>query len=295
MIDVTQYVAGSAIEIATSRAPFDATLGGRMDHWSASALTLEHRCPRAFQERYLFGKRERPAEAPVIGSAVHAGIEFNFAQKIISHEDVPVHELLAWYDDVGFESVIEHEQERAGVEILWDTSAEQARPRGKIMLGCYRNEVAPRIQPTGVEGSFSIDLGLDLPVVGRYDVERVESTIDVKTGKRKQTTPKPHWRIQAGIYGEATGKPIEFHSVTATERNTVNVVTPLESPALLVAPTDNERARMRIDLRTIVAEASLYLELFGDEPWPTYGTQHDWACSYCGFRKDCPAWEHELR
>ena len=34
------------------------------------------------------------------------------------------------------------------------------------------------------------------------------------------------------------------------------------------------------------------MEQYGpDEPWPTTGRFHTWACDYCGFRGDCPAWK----
>jgi len=252
------------------------------------------RCPRQFQERYIFGRKERPAEAPLVGTAVHAGLERNFAQKIHSHADLPVHELLDWYSDVGFDSLLQAEQEKAGAELLWDTDAEMAKVRGRAMLGKYHNTVSPLVQPVAVEGSFSIDMGAPVPIVGRFDIEEERRTIDIKTGKRRQTKPKESWRIQAAVYNQATGKGVEFHSVTATANNAVSIVTPAESEELLVRLTVDELAVVRENIRIIAAEACMYMELLGpDRPWPTYGRFHDWACSYCGFRSTCPAWSDE--
>lgn len=270
----------------------DWNLGEYVDHWSPSSLAMLRRCPRQFQERYLKGRKERPAESPVIGTAVHAALERNFRQKIASHEDLPTVELIDWYDDAGFEATLVGEQEKTGYEIHWDTDEDSARGRGRKMLGEYRNSVAPRIQPLSVEGSVSVDFGLAVPVVGRYDLLRDQSTIDWKTGKSKVSTPKESWRIQAAVYEEATGRPIEFHSISATAKGTVSIVTPLESEPLLVAPSASERAEMRRTLAAVSAEACLYMELLGaDAPWPTHGRFHTWACDYCGFRRDCPAWE----
>ena len=290
-LDISQYAA----EEARGSDPLSwEKLSHYLDHLSPSSLSMLRRCPRQFQERYIFGRKERPAEAPVIGSAVHAGLEVNFEQKIASHQDMPTATLLDWYSDVGFAAIVEEQQERSGHEVYWDTDPERARTRGRVMLGEYHNLVSPRIQPLSVEGSFSIDMGAPVPVVGRYDIERAESAIDVKTGKRKQSKPKESWRIQGVVYREATGKPVEFHSLTATDNNAVTIVTPLEAEELLVKPSDVERAVLRENVRTIAAEAILYMELLGpDEPWPTYGRFHDWACGYCGFRGECPAWADE--
>jgi len=282
---------------------FDALEPGTLpiDHWSPSSFDMFRRCPYQWQQRYIKGRRERPAEAPVMGTAVHAGIELNFSQKIESHEDLPLAELLNWYMDEGFIRVLVDEQEKANAEIVWDTGPEETRNRGKVILAAYQHKVAERIQPLAVETMVEIDLGLALPVVGRFDVEREASVIDLKTGKRKQMKPKESWRIQAAVYGEAKRKPVEFHSLSATSTfnrdetyttGTPTIVTPLESEALLVQPTPIERAQMREQMRAIEAEANLYMDIYGpDDPWPTHGRWHTWACDFCGFRPTCPAWE----
>jgi PD-(D/E)XK nuclease superfamily len=290
--DYLTAIRGNAAEEARGSSPARWNLP--IDHWSPSSLAMLRRCPYQWQQRYIHGRKERPAEAPVIGTAVHAGLERNFDQKIESHVDIPTVELVNWFTDEGWDTCIRIEQERRGDEILWDTSPDEAKTRGTTMLAAYRNVVAPRIQPTSVEGAISVDFGLAVPVEGRFDILRDESCIDIKTGKRAQKKPKEAWRIQAAVYGHATGKPVEFHSLSATERNAVTIVTPLDTEDLLVNPDEQERARMVYDLRAVSAEACMYMEIFGpDQPWPTHGRFHDWACSYCGFRKGCPAWSSE--
>jgi hypothetical protein len=292
-LDVSQYVAQTAVAAAREQAePVGFNLP--IEHWSPSSLAMLRRCPRQWQERYIFGRKERPGEAPVTGTAVHKGLERNFEQKIGSGVDLAMVDLLGWYDDEGWEKTIQAEQEKAGAEILWKSAPEQARARGRAMLTSYHRFVSPRIErPVGVEGWVEVDFGLAVPVQGRYDLLEEKTTTDWKTGARKQTKPKEAWRIQAAVYGEATGRPVEFHSITASsERGHVAIVTPLESPALLVQPTVREREQMRISLRALAAEACMYMEIFGtDTAWPTHGRFHDWACDWCGFRSTCPAWE----
>ena len=263
-----------------------------VDHLSPSSFAMAQRCPYQWQQRYIHGRKERPGEAPVMGTAVHAALERNFAQKILTRTDLNLTDLLTWYMDAGWPETVHAEQEKAGEEIAWDTGPEETRKRGYSIVGVYHDIVAPRIQPLRVETRIEVDFGLPVPIVGRFDLERESSTVDFKTGKQKQSKPKEDWRIQAAVYGEATSKPVEFHSLSASPKtNAVQIVTPLESEALLVNPTSVEREEMKRTLRAIAAELNLYWQMFGpDEPWPTKGRFHQWACDYCGYRAGCPAW-----
>jgi RecB family exonuclease len=254
------------------------------------------RCPYQWQQRYIHGRRERPAEAPVTGTAVHAAIERNFRQKIESQTDLPIVELLDFYAEDIFPRTVLTEQERSGVEVLWDTDPDKARARGKVMVSEYHGNVAPRIQPEEVELKINVDFGLAVPVEGRFDVDREVSVIDVKTGKSAVRKPKEAWRIQAAVYGRARNKPVEFHSVAASAKtHKASVITPLEEEALLVHPTRAERAEIERSIQTLSALACFYMAMYGpEEPWPTLGRFHVWACDYCGFRPTCPAWQTGL-
>lgn len=265
-------------------------------HLSPSSLAMFQRCPRQYQERYVFGRKERPAEAPVVGSAVHAALEINYAQKILSKVDMPTAALLDQYSDEVFAAVLTEHQERAGEEIEWDSDGGEveAKTRGRVMLATYHDEVSPRIHPISVEGVFSVDMGAPVPVEGRYDVLEERLCRDLKTGRRKQTKPKEAWRIQGAVYNHATGCPVEFHSLSATVNNAITIVTPLESEEMLINLTASELAAVRENVVFIAAKIALCMELYGRErPFPTLGRWHDWACSYCGFRSNCPAWEEE--
>jgi len=295
-LDISQFQIEQQLLVEQARSAYPIEWHPQLpDHLSPSSISMFRRCPRQYQERYLHGRKERPAEAPVIGTAVHAGLEHNFAQKITSHEDLPAVELLTWFGDVGWPITLELEQAKAGEEVFWDSKPEQAKVRGAKMLAEYRETVAPRIQPTGIEGKVEVDFHAPVPVVGRFDIERETGVIDVKTGRKAKRKPQESWRIQAAVYGEATGKPVEFHSLSASpERGSVTIVTPLESEELLIAPGANERAVLRENVRLVAAEIALYMNLLGpDQTWPTYGRFHDWACGFCGFRNDCPAWSDE--
>lgn len=267
-----------------------------IEHWSPSSLAMLQRCPYQWQQRYIHGRRERPAEAPVTGTAVHTAIETNFRQKIASQTDLPIVEILDQYAEEIFPRTVLKEQERSGEDVLWDTDPDRARARGKVMVSEYHGTVAPRIQPEDVELTLHVDFGLPVPVQGRFDVDRASSVIDIKTGKSPVHKPKEAWRIQAAVYGRARDKPVEFHSVAATVKtNKVTVVTPLESEGLLVHPTRAERAEIERSIQTLSALACFFMSIYGtDGDWPTLGRFHTWACDYCGFRSGCPAWQTGL-
>lgn len=300
-LDISQY----ALEEARGSSPLRWNLP--VSRLSPSSITMLRRCPRQWQERYIFGRKERPAEAPLIGSAVHLALKENFTQKITSGEDMPVADLLAWYSEVGFPTAVVEREEESEMETFWETepdyvegkivrsAADKARTRGRVMLGAYRNEVTPRIQPTSAESKFEIDMGLPVPVMGIYDVETDDTVIDIKTGKKRRYKPKEDWRIQAGVYSTARQRPVEFHCVAASgEKNVASIVTPLESEHLLIYLDAQQQALLRESIRAIAAEAVMYMDMYGtDSPWPTHGTHSEWACGYCGFRSNCPAWEHE--
>lgn len=264
----------------------------RMDHVSPSMLSKLVECPREWQQRYLLDRPERPAENLVLGTAFHAAMELNMQQKIASHEDMPLVEVVEWFDDSGFAAVVEADQEKAGTEIIWDSSFEDTKTRGRLMVGRYHSEVSPRLQPTAVEGRFSVPMGLPVPVEGRFDLLTEATAIDWKSGKQRTSKPKTSWLIQAAIYSFATSRPVEFHSVSCSlARHDVGIVTPLESEELLVDLSIAEVDALQTTIRGLVDEACYYMRRYGpDQPWPTRGRFHMFACDYCSFRDDCPAW-----
>ena len=271
---------------------FDLERYPRLNHVSPSMTNKFSDCPESGRQRYILNAPERPAESLLIGGAVHAGIERSMRQKIESHADLPLAELIEWYDDEGFDAHVSGEEERSGLDAEWDTSPEDSKTRGRLMLGAYMNLEAPKIQPVAVEGSFSVPMGLPVPVEGRFDVLCDDRAIDFKTGKSKTTKPKASWTIQAAIYQFATGKPVEFHTMSCSvKEHKVAIVTPIESEELYVNMTQPEIDAITHTVRTVMYDALWYMQRYGpDTPWPTRGRFHLFACDYCSFKPTCPAW-----
>jgi hypothetical protein len=261
------------------------------DHLSASSIRMLATCPEQFRRVYLKGERQRPGAALVWGSADHYAHEQNFSQKIESHTDISSDDVKLAFAE-GFDRKVA--DEGGEDEVDWgDDKVGELKDRGVKLAAAYHEQVSPRVQPTAVEKSVSLDLpGLIVPVIGRTDVETAGYVIEGKTSSSRKSKPEPQWRLQGTLYQLATGLPIEWHVKAKTK--TPAVYTPKEEPGLrLVASqrlidTTVERARR------LVATMLAFHEVYGpDEPWPTGAPDYGWACDYCGFRPDCVWWKDD--
>jgi hypothetical protein len=273
----------------------EAWLDGYLHHFSASGLRLLKVCPRAWQERYIKGKKERPGEALVLGSAFHDALAFNHEQKIDTHEDKPVKEVVEFYNDAAWPRAIE--DDGGEDEIRWDNTPESVRKDGERVTSAYHSIVSPRIQPIAVEQRFEIVVpGIALPFLGYIDIEEDADVIDTKTGKQVSKKPDANWRMQGVLYSMAKGKPTHFHSISRAK--TPSIATPLEHEEMVVTMRESQRALVEQILRDFAAQVEFFFNRYGpDDPWPTTGLFNDYkggrACDFCGFRGDCPAWAHE--
>lgn len=280
-----------------SRQPTKTWLDGRFAHLSASSLGMFRRCPRQFQQRYIHGRKEPPGEGLIVGNFFHETIGFNYQSKISTHEDRPLSELVEYLQDAAVPRVISN----AGglTEIRWDDDAhperalDQARSDTAKMTSVYHSQVLPRMQPVAVEQKLEWHMpGVPVPIIGYLDTILADRIVDTKTGKQARSKPKPDWHLQADLYSSNIGRPIEYQTLNRKGK----VVTALESPELLITPSQ-ERARNLIGtVQKMVQQIQHMYETYGpDEDWPTWGRYADWTmnllpCDFCGYRRDCPAW-----
>jgi hypothetical protein len=127
---------------------------GQFAHISPTSLGMFRRCPRQFYMRYVLGKKERPGEPIVIGSMFHETLEWNYVDKITSHEDKPLSEMVEYLQDAAIPKVL---ADNGGEEeIRWDgddvaKGVARARNDAERIMSAYRTVVVPRIQPVAVE------------------------------------------------------------------------------------------------------------------------------------------------
>ena len=263
-------------------------------HLSASSIGMLFRCPRQFERRYLHGEKERPGESIVVGSFFHETLDHNYKQKVVSHSDLPMSEVIQFLHDAAIPKVLEEE---GGEEnIRWDSNLTTARSDSERIVSAYAHTVMPRIQPVGTEFKFEIDTeDCPVPIIGYVDVWDEARTVDTKTGKQAVQKVKPSWRLQGSLYAWATGRPTEYHSISRAK--TPKIVTALESVDMVVpTPTEAQEKHMRHIFSTAAAQISFFYSTYGEEGWPTFGAVPDFTrnmlpCDYCGWRKGCPAWQ----
>lgn len=273
----------------------DAWLDGYIRHFSASSLRQLKMCPEQYRQRQILGRKERPAERFVLGTAVHKAVVFSHEQKITSHEDLPVPVVVEYFHDEAWPKAVERDGGES--EISWETKPDEARRDGERVASAYHKSVSPRVQPLKVEQPFwySID-GVPVPFYGFIDVEEEHNNVDLKTGKQVQRKPDGNWYFQGAIYTAYNGKPTHFHSLSRAK--TPSIATPLEHPEMALNVVEAQRFHVETVLRDFAAQVEWYFHRFGpDNPWPTTGVYMDYKggpmCRYCGFRKFCVAWEHE--
>ena len=64
----------------------------------------------------------------------------------------------------------------------------------------YRRQVAPKVKPVDTEGFISVDIGVDLPLKGRLDVEEGDGIRDLKGASRSWPKGRAGKEIQPAIY-----------------------------------------------------------------------------------------------
>jgi hypothetical protein len=271
----------------------------QVTHLSQSSIGMLFRCPRQFFRRYLKGEKERPGGAIVIGSFFHEALDHNYKQKIGSFQDLPLSEMITYLHDEGIPRVLAQQEVESPDDIRWDKgdSLDTARADAERITTAYGKTVMPRIQPTGTDFKFELEVEhVPVPVIGYVDVWDDLRTVDTKTGKQAVSKVKPSWRLQGSLYAWATGRPTEYHSISRAANP--KIVTALESDELVVpVPSENQGKNIQHILRLATAQISFYYSQYGDEEdWPATGAIPDWTrnmlpCSYCGWAAGCPAWE----
>lgn len=263
-------------------------------HLSASSLTMWHRCREQFRYRYVEGRKEPPKGYQVWGSADSAAAEFNYEQKVDTHEDVPVSEVEEF-----FVNAVDAEVDKFGGagEVQWDTSAKtpaDVKDRGVKLAALYRTQVSPSVQPVAAEQRFEITVpGVAVPVIGYPDVETEAVVVERKTASKKfsNNAPAGNYVAQVRIYQLARLKPVDFHVSTKTATPAVYTPLDVDGERLQVPFSAAQNERTERWVQTTVRGILSDLETFGpDGPWPGSEALMNTPCGWCGFRDKCAWW-----
>lgn len=176
-------------------------------HTSSSAIeTYLDRCGEYYRRKYIDRESFAPTSPMIKGSAVHAGAEENFKQKIDSHSDLPlskIQEITAAAFDTRIKAegyMLTSAEESIGSGIVLG----RAKDRAVILSKIYTEEVAPLHQPVMVEQFQRIALNPDIDLLVKMDMVNDRKEIqDLKNRKRAMSQAEVDSSLQFSLYGLA--------------------------------------------------------------------------------------------
>lgn len=181
------------------------------------------RCFMDCQVRWWFKYKLRLPDPPTgklaLGKAVHSALSENFAQKLETREDLPLAGVLALYRQAW---AVERDQ----TEFRDEENSFELAACGEGLVAKYMDEVAPLIDPEGVEIRVQGEIA-GVAVQGWIDVLDVHGRIiEIKTAARRPSSVEPDHRFQLATYVQLTcGASGEVRIDTLVKTKTPAVVT----------------------------------------------------------------------
>ncbi len=260
-------------------------------HLSPSAIETFCRCPEQWRRRYIEKDIIPPGIAAHKGSGVHGGAKTNFTQKIETHRDLPVKDII----DASV-AALEMRVEKDGV--LYTDEESQRNPLAVIaeakddtarMARSHAETQAPEYQPVMVEQQVRILIPqASHDLLGYLDLLDDEDRVtDFKTGKKRRSQDDADTSVQLTYYAAAAqsklGRPVtqvRLDQLVSQKRGVVrNLV---------------ESERSAADFAALAARinAVLFAIKVGSFPPATPGA---WWCSlkWCGYARTCPYFNAE--
>ena len=128
-----------------------------------------------------------------LGRAVHAALGENFAQKVETHEDLPILGVLALFREAW---VKECEQ----TEFRDEENSQEIATTGEALITKYMDYLAPAIEPAAVEVRVDGEIG-GVKVRGWIDLMDVQGrVIDIKTARARPSSIEPMHKFQVATY-----------------------------------------------------------------------------------------------
>lgn len=254
-------------------------------HISVSQMEMLSRCGEQYRRRYMEGERKPPGIAAHIGSGVHAGAEVNFNQKIETHADLPVSDIVD-AAVAGFE--VRYQSD--GLMLTDDEASKgvanivgEAKDQLVQLATCHANEQAPDYQPTEVEHRSRIIFpNATHDLIGFTDLRDDKDRItDFKTAAKKKPKDDADKSIQLTVYSAMFqvdhGRPsteCRFDTVTKTKTPARQVLISHRTQADYVA------LLARVNATLAVIDAGVFVP----------ASPGDWICNprWCGYWASCP-------
>jgi hypothetical protein len=176
-------------------------------HRSISQVTSLLGCGEAYRRRYVEKEKYPWGVSALIGSGMHKGAEVNFKQKLVTHEDLPVKDIVD-AAVAGFEERLEKDD----VAIDKGENRELVIAAGKVKVqnfaAAFATMQAPDYQPVATEQKFRIEVPRGThDIVGVIDLVAILKRLgpgqrvrDFKTAGRKKSTVDEADSLQLTCY-----------------------------------------------------------------------------------------------
>jgi len=257
----------------------------RKPHVSPSALDMYLRCGEQYRRAYIEKEKIPPGVALVKGGSVHKAAEVNFAQKIESHVDLPVGDLLE-----AAASHVDQTLEREGMMLTPDEEGRGlAKVKGELvdrataLTKTFHKHIAPTVQPVLVERFVRIDLPRHShDLLGRLDcVDDGDRVRDLKTSSRRKSEDEVQRSDQLTFYHAAMKKE------TGREPKEVvlDVLVDTKTPAVQTLRSN----RTQNDKQVFLNRLNSMIQGVNAGVFPPAPLGH-WCCSpkFCGYWFTCP-------
>lgn len=270
----------------------DTTKPTEKPYLSNSQLQMYEKCGEMYRRRYIMKEIIPPGFRMLKGTGVHGGAKINFTQKIESHVDMPVKDIID-------ASVSEFDMALQKGSVLL-TSEEEAVGKSKVegqvrdsiaaVSSVYALEVAPLYQPVLVEKKHKIEL-----VHSTHDLVAVmdladdkKRVIDLKvTGKKKSQNDVDvdeqltfYALIHLGVTGELPSAVMFENIVDRTSAKTLKRTTERNSVSSTRSADDCRSLVHRINTMIHGLDKGVFI--------PANATS--WWCNekWCGYAHTCP-------
>lgn len=251
---------------------------------SASQLELYWRCGEAYRRRYVEKEIIPPGFALLVGTGLHCGAEHNFRQKIDSHVDLPVDDIvdaavggfLARVYKDGFELTTE-EQAIGSKKTL-----AQHQDLVADLAELHALEQAPDYQPTAVEKSTLIELPGSRDLLTITDLRDTEGrVVDLKTALRKKNQREVDSSTALTAYAAA------YRADHGVDPTAVRLDTMLKSKSRERQVL--ESTRDETDYAVLAARIDTTVAAIDAGVFPP-ASPMSWQCSekWCGYARTCP-------
>lgn len=243
---------------------------------SASSIATFLRCGQQWFFAYVANIKRPPSLKQAIGLSAHEAFAGNMQQKISTHEDLPLTDVMDVYSSSwdGMESIMEPED---------DDDPAKAKDDGYRLVRKQHSDVAPAIQPTLVEWPFQFEVnGVSYSGTGDL-VDNKRRVRDWKTTARTPSKGTSHLL-------QMTGQALGYRQATQKVESEVvlDYLIYTKEPKYLPIASGGP-----IDDKTIAIFAKVVRDVEAEINAGRFlpnGLMSN-ACSWCGYRDICPAYK----